>query len=415
MTSIYNHRTTITMNTRPSSPKRASKWTDQDVEDEIEHVRDSIYKWAKRRELWIDSGFKSHLEHSESEPSKNPVVLYFYSDGGMESITVGDFSEEFARLVEGLGYQYEQEDSVTMAIYVADDDIERRNKFYEYFHWKWVCSLLIEDTGDVYEELYAHFKRNPHNLHKLHWREFEILLFRIFQNHGYKALLGPGQGDGGVDLRLWQKNPLGDILTVVQAKRYAPSRKIEQTPVAALYGVSKVERADKALFVTTSSYTPAARNFAARVSSELEIAEKEQIVDWCDRATNGVIQDKSALIDRASVERLVNLLALHPDGRIVHATRGYNMVRNSYAIVIKETKHAALLLSIGKRAITDDGSGQVGTEVPLLDISTMKHFNKSGVRRALRQVDESGEVTYWDGENLYTPWDKKPNYFDYLD
>ena len=66
----------------------------------------------------------------------------------------------------------------------------------------------------------------------------------------------------------------------------------------------------------------------------------------------------------------------------MHAVWGFNMVINSYAVVIKETKHAALLLSIGKRSTSVDVSQQMGAEVPVLDGSTMSRFNADGVFRA---------------------------------
>ena len=393
--------------------KSPSDWTDQDIENEIAFIQKSIKTWAIDLDIWFDCGFKSHLGHAKCEPSEHPVVTLFYIDGGVDSITCSALEGEFSALLEQLGYWYEQEDSVMVSIFTDDED--RLKKFYDYFHWQWVCSLLVEDTGDVYEELYSHFASRPEDLHKLHWREFEILLFRIFQNHGYNTFLGPGSADEGVDLRLWQKNPLGDILTVVQAKKYAPKNKIDLVPVQALYGASKAEGAHQSLFVTTSSYRPAAHKFAARVSGELQLAQKDDIVSWCEKATGGVIQDKSTLVSREQVERLLVVLAQNPDARIVHGTWGYNMCHNSYAIVIKETRHAALLLTIGNRELSNDGYGTRGTEVPRLDTSTMAFFNEEGVVRALRTVSEGGRVSYWDGSQYYTPWNKLPNRFDYMD
>lgn len=68
------------------------------------------------------------------------------------------------------------------------------------------------------------------------------------------------------------------------------------------------------------------------------------------------------------------------------------MVINSYAFAIKETKHAALLLSIGKRSTSVDVSQQMGTEVPVLDGSTMSRLNADGVFRATRHVNEYGRL-----------------------
>lgn len=398
---------------KPRSLKSLSEWTDLEIEAEIARVRDAIRRWLEARGLWFDCGFKSELEQRDCEPSEQSVVTIFYSEMGLDSISDGEWSADWEELFEELGYYYEQDDNVSLSVYTDDDKLNE--KYYEYFQWKWVCSLLIEDTGDVYQELYAYFARHPEALHSLHWREFEILLARIFQNHGYRAILGPGRADGGVDLRLWQENPLGDILTVVQAKRYSTHNKIDLQPVAALNGVRDAENAANALFVTTSSYTPAARRFAERVSDRLVLAGKEEIISWCDSATNGIIRDKSTLVSRPVVERLIHALSINPDSRIVHATWGYNMTHNAYAIVIKETAHAALLLTIGNRRVSDDGYGTRGTEVPLLDGKSIAQFNEMGVKRATRSVGDGGRVSYWDGQLYYTPWSKCPDHFDYMD
>jgi HJR/Mrr/RecB family endonuclease len=394
--------------------KPISQWSDRDVEAEIDRIRSAIQSWAEGQEIWHDAGFSSKLEDSGGEPSEEPVVTLFHAEWAISSIMESDLEPEFTKLLDNMGYYYENENNVTIAVYASDD--ERRAKFYEYFHWKWVCSLLIEDTGDVYEELYNHFAKCPDDLHRLHWREFEVLLFRIFQNHGYRALLGPGRSDGGIDLRLWQPNPIGDVLTVVQAKCYAQRNKIDLQPVQALYGAAKAEQAAQALFVTTSSYMRAARNFASRVSSELQLAEGEHIVAWCTKATNGIIKDKSTLVARATVKRMIETLTHSAsDPRIVHGTWGYDMIHNTYAMVIKETKHAALLLSIRNKKISDDGYGTRGTEIPLLDATAMDQFNELGVMRASRSVDANGRVSYWTGDQLYSRWDGLPNHFDYID
>ena len=393
--------------------KPVSEWTDQDIEQEIARLQAAIERLIKRRKLWHDCGFQSHLYRNSCEPAEEPVITCFYFEGGLDYITDGPLSDEFSELLNRLGYWYEQDDNVTLYIYADDDDVAGR--FFEYFHWQWVCSLLIEDTADVYQEIYEHFASRPDDLHRLPWRKFEILLFRIFQNQGFTAFLGPGSGDGGVDLRLWQTNPLGDILTVVQAKRYAPNNRIDPVPVQALYGVGKVEGAGRSLFVTTSSYTPAAHRFASRVADEMVLAEKRDIVAWCDKAKDGVIKDKSSLVSKNAVARLVAHLASKPDARIVHATWGYNMTNNSYAVVIKETEHAALLMNIGNRKVSDDGYGQRGFEVPLLDQSAMIHFHEAGVRRATRFRSVDGVVSYWDGCKYYAPWSGRPDRFDYMD
>ena len=396
--------------------KSGEEWSDQDIENEILRIQLIIREWATSKDLWFDCGFKSYLEHVNGEPSSPPIVTMLWSEGDFRRFVfdgIDGLDIEFFDLLNEHGYWFENVDGVTLAIYPEDEMLSR--KFEEYFHWKWVCSLVTEDTSDVYEEIYSHFLNNPDDLHKLEWRAFEILLCRIFQNHGFKAILGPGRGDEGIDIHLWQEDPLGDVLTVVQAKKYAPHRNIGQTDVAALYGVSVVENANKALFVTTSNYAPVAKRFAARTSGVLELAEKETIIDWCSKATAGVIADKSSLLSKKSIETIIARLSKQKDHRIVHATWGYDMIHNNFAIVVKESKHAALLMGLTNQTLNDDGYGQRGNEIPILDPNLTKSLlNSNNVWRAKRR-EEDGYISYWDGKHLFSVWNGKPVNFDYVD
>ncbi|WP_197685175.1 restriction endonuclease [Herminiimonas arsenitoxidans] len=392
------------------------QWTDSALIAEIKRIRDAIRKWAKSHDLWFDCGFTSHLDHVDCEPPDPPIVTLLTCDGGLYSVLSGEDPEglerEFSALLDTLGYHYENIDGVTIAIYAADPLAS--TAFKDFFHWQWVCSLVKLDTADVYHELYSHFARRPDDLHRLHWRDFEILLFRIFQNQGFEAVLGPGRGDNGIDLRLWQRNPIGDILTLVQAKCYAKKNKINLTEVAALYGIGQIEHADNTLFVTTSSYAPVARRFAARTSGSLQLAERNDIAQWCSRATAGIIADKSSLVSPASVQRIIDDVAGRKDSRIVHASYGRNMIFNNFALVIKETQHAALLMKIANRIVSHDGYEQSGFVVPIIDGTTASRFNGDTVFRAKRST-KNGQVSYWDGENLYQVWDGKQQYFSFLD
>jgi Restriction endonuclease len=393
-----------------------SQWSDGALETEIGRVQTAIQAWAEGCDLWFDCGFKSYLKHFDCEPQDPPVVTLLVCEGGLYTMLSGEdpegLEEGFRGRLKELGYYYENIDGVTMAIYA--EDIALSSAFAAYFRWEWVCSLIKEDTADVYQELYDHFVRRPEDLHRLHWRDFEILLFRIFQNQGFETELGPGRGDDGVDLRLWQRDPIGDILTLVQAKRYTMGNKIDLTQVAALYGISEIESADKALFVTTSSYAPVARRFAARTSGSLELAERHDIVKWCARATAGIIADKSSLVSPASVSRVIAEIAGRKDPRVLHTCYGHNMLINDFALVIKQTKHAALLMHLPNCKISDDGYGQRGLEIPQLDGTTISRLNREMVWRAKRKVNDGG-VSYWDGSRLFHPWSGDPMQFDFAD
>ncbi|WP_026621592.1 hypothetical protein M728_005179 (plasmid) [Ensifer sp. WSM1721] len=391
-------------------------WTDTALEEEIVALENAIQQWAESRDLWFDCCFKAYLEHVNGEPTDPPVVTLLICGGDLSTVLGGEDPEgnepSFFTLLQERGYFYENVNGYSMAIYAEDEALSAA--FARYFQWRWVCSLITDDTADVYQELYEHFARNPGDLNRLHWRDFETLLFRIFQSQGFTAELGPGRADNGIDLRLWQRDPIGDILTVVQAKRYAVGNKIDLTNVAALYGISLAERAHRALFVTTSSYLPVARRFAARFPNSIELAEREDVVNWCARATNGIIADKSTLVSPMSVQRLISEVAGRRDPRILHANHGYNVTMNSFALIIKETKHAALVMALRNQTVADDGYGQRGAQVPQFDASTIDNLNGELVWRAKRKVAD-GRASYWDGSKLYFAWNGEPEDFDLYD
>lgn len=314
--------------------------------------------------------------------------------------------------MKDLGYWYENFDGTSIHIHAESDEFARAIDAYA--RWQWVCSLVRPDFADVHEEIYGHFARKPDDLHRLEPRQFEVLLSRVFQNQGFTAELGPGSGDGGVDVRLWHRDPIGDVLTLVQAKRYAKGRSIELEAVSALSGVVEDQRAGRGVLVTTSRFLPSAKDFAVRQRGRIVLADSDDIARWCEGAAARVIQDKSTLVSPASVTRLLaEAGARVPDRRVVHAARSTGMSTNSFAIVLKESAHAALLMLVAKRQVSGDAF--MGQEVPILDPSLPPPLTADTVFRTQRKVNERGRVTYWGRGTLYDQWDGTPQHFDHLD
>ena len=392
------------------------QYTDQQLQQKITELQTAIKNWAEPKELWYDCGFHDWLRHVDGEPKSPAVITILWFEGPLNPILNGEYDDgsqqEFSDILEKLGYEYELNDHCSLYIYALDELLSKA--FESYFHWQWVCSLIQPDCADVYEELYSYFSNKPERLHDISWREFEILLFRLFQNQGFQAELGPGQGDGGIDIKLLQRDPLGDILTLVQAKQYAPRNKIKLEAVAALHGIADVEKAHKGIFVTTSEYLPSAKNFAGRTDGRLELFTSENVIEWCSTASAEIITDKSKLVSTSQVRQLIKKLNRTRDPRIIHASGGYNIVTNKFALVLKETRYAALLMSLPNYTVSDDGYGQRGYEAPILDERACSMLKPECVWRAKRKADSSG-ITYWDGSNLYFQWDGNPSYFDWVD
>lgn len=391
-------------------------YSDQELTATITKLHTAIESWARAKDLWLDCGFKTYDEHVDAEPISPAAVSLFWFEGPLYSVFNGTYDDgsldEFHGLVDGLGFEWENRDGTSIAFYALDSTLS--SEFDSYFQWQWICKLIQPDCDDVYEEMYAHFARRPDDLHRLSWREYEILLHRIFQNQGFQSELGPGRGDGGVDVRLLQRDPIGDVMTLVQAKKYAPNRKIKLEAVQALHGAAAVDGALKSIFVTTSAYEPVAKRFAARTSGSMTLATSDDVARWCETASAGIVTDKSALVSRAHVGRIIEDASRSLDRRVVHAHSGYNMVLNEFALVIKETKHAALLMALPRQIISHDGYGQAGYEVPVLNETALAMQKPDLVWRARRRLLD-GSVSYWDGSRLYSSWNGRPAHFNRAD
>ncbi|TBN18061.1 restriction endonuclease [Agrobacterium cavarae] len=392
-----------------------ARTSDAELEAVVTSLQNSIREWATRHELWFDCGFQSYAKRIDGEPGTTPVATILYFDGDLGRALDGDFAGldiEFVELLEQHGFWYERNDGASAHIYPQDES-PLFQPLLDYANWQWVCGLVQQDIADVHEELYSHFAKRPDDLHRLTWREFEILLFRIFQSQGFTCELGPGSNDGGIDVRVLQRDPLGDILTLVQAKKYSPKNKIDMSAVAALHGVADVENAQKSIFVTTSNYLPSAHKFAGRTRIPMTLATSNDVRDWCQNASDGIIRDKSKLVAPSAVSNLLQTLS-SKDPRIVHAHTGYSVIMNQFAVVLKETKHAALLMAIPARNISHDGYGQVGFEVPDIGLKCLERLTADHVFRAKRSVNH-GQVSYWDGRNLFSAWNGEPAHFNLCD
>jgi restriction system protein len=106
---------------------------------------------------------------------------------------------------------------------------------------------------------------------QLSWSEFEGHLAEYFRRRGSSVTYRGGAApDGGVDL------VLDDVSgrRVVQAKHWK-TRRVGVVPLRALWGVLDDERAQGAVFVTSGTFTPEAREFAR--GKRLELIEGDDL------------------------------------------------------------------------------------------------------------------------------------------
>jgi hypothetical protein len=130
--------------------------------------------------------------------------------------------------------------------------------------------LAVEEFSD---DLIAHLADHPELMYELHPRRFEHLVAELYRRRGFEATLTPSSGDEGVDVYVVRRDDLGTSLTVVQAKRYAPDRKIGAGVVRELVGTLDLQRASSAVLITTSFFEPGARRVEEQLRYRLALRD----------------------------------------------------------------------------------------------------------------------------------------------
>jgi len=138
----------------------------------------------------------------------------------------------------------------------------------------------ISLSSDVNQELIQYLAQHPHLIHDVSPRKFEELVATIFRNQGFDVNLTPATRDGGVDLYAARNDSFGQLLYVIECKRYQSSRKVGIEIVQRLYGVAKSKGATKGLVVATTTFTHDAIDFASPLRFQLSLHDYQSLCTW---------------------------------------------------------------------------------------------------------------------------------------
>lgn len=123
-------------------------------------------------------------------------------------------------------------------------------------------------------------KNNPSILYSITPRDFEELVAEIFDRQGFNVELTKATRDGGKDIVAIQSSMGIKLKYIVECKRYARDNKVTLDIVQRLYGVKMAENANKAILVTTSSFTKDANKFASQHCWDLSLKDNGDLLSW---------------------------------------------------------------------------------------------------------------------------------------
>lgn len=140
---------------------------------------------------------------------------------------------------------------------------------------------LETSHGEYFDQRFVDFLAvNFDDVDEINWRQFEGLAAEFFGRLGFVVELGPGRADGGIDIRLWPDDDSRALppTVLVQCKRQR--RRIANTVVKALWADVEHERAESGLIVTTSSFSPSAREVRTARGYPVAEADRNTLRTW---------------------------------------------------------------------------------------------------------------------------------------
>lgn len=120
----------------------------------------------------------------------------------------------------------------------------------------------------------------PWSISELTPRQFEELIAEIFDRTGHEVHLTKRTRDGGYDIIVVGRTLDIPVRYIVECKRYAPKRKVSLDIVQRLLGVKIATQANKAILVTTSSFTADAQRFADSHYWDLALRDGKTVLQW---------------------------------------------------------------------------------------------------------------------------------------
>jgi Restriction endonuclease/DnaB-like helicase N terminal domain len=121
-------------------------------------------------------------------------------------------------------------------------------------------------------------------LDRLHWRAFEELVADLLEKDGYRVQLGPGTKDGGKDIiAMKELEGHGWFMSVWQAKKLKPEKKVELSVIRELADTRQKQNASKGIIVTSTYLTRGALDRVTEDRFLLGKVDRDDLMQWVQR------------------------------------------------------------------------------------------------------------------------------------
>lgn len=139
---------------------------------------------------------------------------------------------------------------------------------------------ILQVADSVNADLLERVARQPSLASDLTPRAFEELVAEMYRRRGFSVELTPLFKDGGVDIWASRHDAFGELLYLVECKRWAPARPVGVEVVRGLYGVVAAHDASAGVVVTTSGFTRGAVEFRRDRPYRLQLTSLSDLISW---------------------------------------------------------------------------------------------------------------------------------------
>lgn len=142
-------------------------------------------------------------------------------------------------------------------------------------------SVIRAEVTPIEKELVWRVLKSPTEIFALTPREFEELVAELLSRMGLEVRLTPESRDGGRDILATMPTAVGQLLAIVECKKYSPDRPVGVDIVERmLFTIREKDRASIGMIATTSRFTEGASRAAENYQWQILLRDYEHLQDW---------------------------------------------------------------------------------------------------------------------------------------
>lgn len=139
-------------------------------------------------------------------------------------------------------------------------------------------NILRPQLLEVNEELMRWLAKHPECMRELSPRKFEEVVAEIFRDQGHTVQLQKATRDGGRDIIVVMKTIIGELLTIIECKRWLPPHKVGLAVVERfLHVLREKDKANVGIIATTTSFSADAKKSAQEYKYQLKLADFDHL------------------------------------------------------------------------------------------------------------------------------------------